>query len=73
MVFNIEIPKALDGADLRMLNPRNAWAHEEVNGRAHIKEAGIFAKDFVPFINADNGRLLDAGGPEVRGVAGKNT
>ncbi|MDP4187914.1 MAG: phosphoenolpyruvate carboxykinase (ATP) [Bacteroidota bacterium] len=65
-VFNLQIPKAVNGvADNKMLNPRNAWADKAAYDEAAKALAAKFVKNFETFTDSEEGqRVAAAAGPK---------
>ena len=65
-LFNLEIPKSLDGIkDNSVLNPRNMWQDKTKYDESLLKLAGMFKENFNRY--NDNGSEFDysAAGPKV--------
>ena len=65
-LFNLEIPKSLDGVnDNAVLNPRNMWNDKEKYDASLLKLAGMFKENFNRY--NDNGSEFDysEAGPKV--------
>ena len=64
-VFNLQIPKAVDGVDPKLLDQRNLWTSKEDWLQA-AKDLGVkFKKNFEGFTDNDEGKRLVAAGPQV--------
>ena len=63
-VFNLQIPKALEGVPRELLNPTLAWADKEAFGREVRKLAGMFGKAFAVY-SADVKPEVRNAGPQV--------
>jgi len=64
-IFNIQIPKSIEGVEAGLLNPRNAWGNkEEYDGTA--KQLGeMFITNFGYFTDTKTGKALVDFGPHV--------
>jgi phosphoenolpyruvate carboxykinase (ATP) len=54
-VFNLAIPKTLDGVDTEVLNPRNTWANKEEYDKASSILADMYIDNFKKYITNDDG------------------
>jgi phosphoenolpyruvate carboxykinase (ATP) len=63
--FNLPIPKALDGIDSKVFNPRNLWEDPEEWDKAARNLAGKFIKNFESFTDNEEGKRLVAAGPQL--------
>ncbi|KAG0490230.1 hypothetical protein HPP92_007093 [Vanilla planifolia] len=50
-VFGLEIPTAVDGIPLEILDPMNAWEDKQAYGETLLKLGGLFKKNFDVFAN----------------------
>ncbi len=64
-IFNLQIPKAVNGVDASMLNPRNIWKDAAEWDAAATKLAQKFIANFGKFADSELGRTLVAAGPKV--------
>jgi phosphoenolpyruvate carboxykinase (ATP) len=64
-IFNLQIPKAVEGVDSAVLNPRNVWADKNEYDKTCRKLAEMFIAHFNNFTDTEKGRLLVAAGPQV--------
>jgi phosphoenolpyruvate carboxykinase (ATP) len=65
-IFNLEIPKSIEGVDAKVLDPRNTYtsaADWEVKAE---NLAGQFIHNFVKFTDVSNGKTLVAVGPHLK-------
>ena len=63
--FNLAIPKALDGIDSKVFNPRNLWDNPEEWDKAAKNLAEKFIKNFESFTDNEEGKRLVAAGPQI--------
>ncbi|MGL4565869.1 MAG: phosphoenolpyruvate carboxykinase (ATP), partial [Halioglobus sp.] len=64
-IFNLAIPRALQGVDSRILDPRNTYADASEWERKAVDLAQRFIKNFALFTDNDEGRALVAAGPRL--------
>ncbi|NEW59700.1 phosphoenolpyruvate carboxykinase (ATP) [Sulfurovum sp. bin170] len=65
-IFNLEIPKMLDGVkDNTVLNPRNTWEDKEAYDASLKKLAGMFRKNFTRYDNSGGEFDFSGAGPKV--------
>lgn len=64
-VFGLKIPKALDGIDSKIFNPRNLWADATAWDASAKNLAGKFIKNFENFTDNEEGKRLVAAGPKI--------
>jgi phosphoenolpyruvate carboxykinase (ATP) len=62
-VFNLQIPKHVNGVDDKSLNPRHLWADKGAYDSTVRKLAGMFIENFNLFTDTSNGRHLISAGP----------
>ncbi len=53
-VFNLNVPKELNGVDSNILNPRNSWSDKEKYDETRDKLAKMFVKNFKKFITKES-------------------
>ena len=63
--FNLQIPKAVNGMDAKILNPRNLWADKNAYDAAARKLAAMFIANFQLFTDTPKGQALVAAGPQL--------
>ncbi len=66
-IFNLQIPKAVKGADTKLLNPRNMWADKEAYDRMLLELGAMFIGNFKNFTNTPIGKFLVDAGPQLGG------
>lgn len=64
-VFNLAVPKNVNGMDSKLLNPRNMWADQKAYDESLKKLGKMFADNFARFANTDFGKRLLQAGPQV--------
>jgi len=64
-IFNMQIPKFIDGVESNVLNPRNAWADKEDYDVTVKKLAEMFVANFNHFTDTDTGKALVDAGPQL--------
>lgn len=64
-VFNLQIPKAVNNVDTKLLNPRNMWANPADWDKAANDLAAKFIKNFESFTDSDEAKKLVAAGPQI--------
>ena len=63
-IFNLQIPKSVNGVESQILNPRNAWANKEEYDALAKNLAQMFVDNFKKFTDTPKGKELVAGGPQ---------
>ncbi|MEA3497812.1 MAG: phosphoenolpyruvate carboxykinase (ATP) [Campylobacterota bacterium] len=64
-IFNLQIPKTLDGVDTEVLNPRNTWANKEEYDKASHNLAGMYRENFKKYVTDDTNFDFTEFGPEA--------
>jgi len=64
-VFGLEVPKALEGIDSKIFNPRNLWADPTGWDAAAKDLAGRFIENFEHFTDNEEAQELVAAGPQI--------
>jgi len=64
-IFNLQVPKSLNGVESKMLNPRHAWASEAEYDETAKGLAAKFIKNFENFTDNEAGKKLIAAGPQL--------
>jgi phosphoenolpyruvate carboxykinase (ATP) len=64
-VFNLQVPKHINGVDDKILNPRNLWADKNAYDASLRKLGGLFIENFKLFTDTPNGRNLINAGPQL--------
>jgi phosphoenolpyruvate carboxykinase (ATP) len=66
-VFNLQIPKAVQGVDAKILDPRNLWADQQAYDRTLSDLGAMFVGNFKNFTDTPIGRSLIDAGPQLSG------
>jgi phosphoenolpyruvate carboxykinase (ATP) len=64
-VFNLQVPKHINGMDDKILNPRDLWADKNAYDASLRKLGGLFIENFKLFTDMPNGRNLINAGPQL--------
>jgi phosphoenolpyruvate carboxykinase (ATP) len=64
-VFNLQIPKTLEGVDSAILNPRNVWSDKSKYDETRVKLAEMFIKNFKKYMTADSKFDYSKAGPKL--------
>ncbi len=64
-VFNLSIPKTLDGVDTAVLNPRNTWEDKEAYDETKKKLASMYIKNFKKYLTLESEYDFTAAGPKL--------
>jgi phosphoenolpyruvate carboxykinase (ATP) len=64
-IFNLQVPKSVNGVDSKMLNPRNSWSNPQDWENAARSLAEKFVKNFENFTDNEWGQRLVAAGPKL--------
>jgi phosphoenolpyruvate carboxykinase (ATP) len=64
-IFDIQMPKSIEGVDPRLLNPRNAWSNKEEYDGTAKKLGEMFIANFKKFTDTEAGKALIDAGPQV--------
>ncbi len=64
-VFGLEIPKAVNGVDSELLNPRLLWENPEDWDKAAKDLGAKFIKNFKNFTDSEDAQKLVAAGPQI--------
>ena len=64
-IFNLQVPKSINGVDSKMLNPRNSWSNPQDWENAARGLAEKFIKNFENFTDNEWGQRLVSAGPQL--------
>ncbi|NOR87817.1 MAG: phosphoenolpyruvate carboxykinase (ATP) [Bacteroidales bacterium] len=64
-IFGLHIPKALDGIDSKIFNPRNLWADATAWDASATNLASKFIANFKNFTDSEDAQQLVAAGPQI--------
>ena len=64
-IFNLSIPKTLDGVDTEVLNPRNTWADKAAYDEQAKKLASMYIDNFKKYLTEDSDFDFTAAGPQI--------
>lgn len=64
-IFNLSIPKTLEGVDTAVLNPRNTWENKEAYDVMLKKLAGMFQKNFHRYDQSGEEFDYASAGPQI--------
>ena len=66
-VFDLQIPKAVNGVDAKNLNPRNSWVDKDAYDQALLELGAMFIGNFKNFTDTPIGHSLTRVGPQLGG------
>ena len=64
-IFNLEIPKTLNGVDTEVLNPRNTWEDKESYDETAVKLAGMYIDNFKKYLTLESDYDFTSAGPRL--------
>jgi len=64
-IFNLQIPRHVNGVDDTALNPRHLWADKSAYDDSLRKLGAMFIENFKLFTDTPNGRSLISAGPQL--------
>jgi len=64
-IFNLSIPKTLNGVDTEVLNPRNTWDDKSKYDEASHKLANMYRENFKKYLTEDSNFDFTSSGPEA--------
>lgn len=65
-IFDLAIPKSVEGVDSKILNPRDLWTNKEDYDATAGKLAGMFKENFKRFSNIEKGQPFAAVTPQIQ-------
>ncbi len=68
-IFNLQIPKAINGMDSKILNPRNLWADKNAYDQTARKLASLFIENFKLYTDAPQAKALVVAGPQIEALS----
>jgi len=64
-IFNLQVPKTLDGVDTEVLNPRNTWEDKTSYDDAAKKLASMYVENFKKYLTDDSDFDFTSAGPTI--------
>ncbi|WP_298750727.1 phosphoenolpyruvate carboxykinase (ATP) [uncultured Arcobacter sp.] len=64
-IFNLSIPKTLDGVETKVLNPRNTWEDTEAYDETTKKLASMYVKNFKKYLTLESDYDFTGAGPQL--------
>ncbi|MEA3513022.1 MAG: phosphoenolpyruvate carboxykinase (ATP) [Campylobacterota bacterium] len=64
-VFNLSIPKTLEGVDTEVLNPRNTWEDKKAYDEQANELANMYVENFKKYLTQDSDFDFTAAGPQI--------
>ncbi len=64
-VFNLSVPKTLDGVDTEVLHPRNTWKDKDLYDQSAKKLAAMYVENFKKYLTNDSDFDFTAAGPQA--------
>ncbi len=65
-IFNLKIPKTLNGVDTEILNPRNTWEDKESYDETAMKLASMYINNFKKYLTLENDYDFTSAGPTLK-------
>ncbi|MDH5464179.1 MAG: phosphoenolpyruvate carboxykinase (ATP) [Thiovulaceae bacterium] len=65
ITFKFDVPKTLNGVDMHVLNPRNAWEDKEAFDKQRDQLAKMFIENFKKYQTEDSAFDYSAAGPQL--------
>ena len=64
-IFNLKIPKELNGVNKKVLNPRNTWEDKKAYDEQLKKLASMFIENFKRYENVKEAKIYKKAGPTL--------
>jgi len=64
-IFNLSVPKTLDGVDTEVLNPRNTWEDKDAYDAAATNLAAMYVENFKKYLTDDSDFDFTSAGPTL--------
>ena len=64
-IFNLSIPKTLEGVDTEVLNPRNTWEDKAAYDEQAKKLANMYIENFKKYLTSDSDFDFTSAGPQI--------
>ncbi len=64
-IFDLSIPRTLDGVDTEVLNPRNTWENKDAYDTQARKLASMYVENFKKYLTDDSDFDFTAAGPQL--------
>ncbi|WP_072680173.1 phosphoenolpyruvate carboxykinase (ATP) [Arcobacter sp. LA11] len=64
-VFNLQIPKTLNGVETSVLNPRNTWEDKDAYDETSQKLASMYIKNFKKYLTLESDYDFTSAGPKL--------
>ena len=64
-IFNLSIPKTLDGVDTEVLNPRNTWEDKAAYDESAKKLASMYIENFKKYLTQNSDFNFTEAGPQL--------
>ncbi len=64
-VFNLQVPKTLEGVETAVLNPRNTWEDQDAYDETSQKLAGMYIKNFKKYLTLESDYDFTSAGPKL--------
>ncbi len=64
-IFNLQIPKTLNGVETKVLNPRNTWEDKESYDETSLKLASMYIDNFKKYLTLESDYDFTSAGPKL--------
>ena len=64
-IFNLSIPKTLEGVDTEVLNPRNTWTDKDAYDTQARELASMYIENFKKYLTDDSDFDFTSAGPQI--------